>query len=92
MEFFVLKWKLSFVKLEVSCDFSMDRIHATGRQMRRKKCFWHKKYCLAKTSGKKKILLLKNRHLNITNLQLTSWITCLKSVADQLIHNGLTFR
>ena len=39
----------------------------------------------------KKILLPKNRHhlgcFMSFNRQLTSWITCLKSVADQLIHD-----
>ena len=48
----------------------------------------------------KKILFPKNQHLNITDLgyfmplnrQLTSWITCLKSVADQLIHYDNTFQ
>ena len=51
-------------------------------------------------SGEKNILLPKNRHFNITNLgyfmplncQLTSWITCLKSIADQLIHYDKTFQ
>ena len=58
-----------------------------------------KKYCLAKKSSQKKSPP-KNRHLNITHLgyfmpfhcQLTSWITSLKSVADQLIHYDNTFR
>ena len=64
------------------------------------KYFWHKKNSFGENKWRNKILLPKNRHLNITDLgyfmplnrQLTSWITCIKSVADQLIHYDNTFR
>ena len=79
------------------------RVRATGRncrQMRRKNIFGTKKNSFGENKWRKKILLPKNGHLNITDLgyfmplnrQLTSWITCLKSVADQLIHYDNTFR
>ena len=100
-----LKWHVVYKYKEQnwSQHGALCRVRTTGhkcRQMRRKNIFGTKKIHLAKTSGKKKILLPKNRHLNITdlgcfmplNLQLTSWITCLKAVADQLIHYDNTFR
>ena len=62
--------------------------------MPRKIIFGTKKHHLAKTSGE------KISSLNITDLgcvmplirQLSTWITRLKSVADQLIHDDNTFR
>ena len=57
----------------------------------KKKYFWQKKNLFGENKWRKKILLPKNRHhlgcFMSFNRQLTSWITCLKSVADQLIHD-----
>ena len=57
----------------------------------KKKYFWHKKTLFGENKWRKKILLPKNRHhlgcFMSFNRQLTSWITCRKSVADQLIHD-----
>ena len=60
------------------------------------KIFLAQKISFGEKQVAKKNLLQKNRHLHITDLgyfmplnrQLTSWITCLKSVADQLVTQG----
>ena len=57
----------------------------------KKKYFWHKNTSFGENKWRKKILLPKHRHhlgcFMSLNRQLASWITCLKSVADQLIHD-----
>ena len=58
----------------------------------KKKYFWHKKTSFGETSGEKKfssqnIGTIQMGCFMSLNRQLTSWITCLKSVADQLIHD-----
>ena len=55
------------------------------------KIFLAQKNFIWRNKWRKKILLPKNWHhfgcFMSLNHQLTSWITCLKSVADQLIHD-----
>ena len=76
-----------FKESSVKKSLKSVRVRTTGRhyrQMGKKNIFGTKKHLLAKTSGEKNFSSKNNRHQRMPlNHQLTSWITCLKSVADQ---------